>query len=157
MIYNFRHDRSGTNEILARIDSDKQISQGGGKGADLDLCKDDFVAKTFVHYNAELRGMIADRSYHRLLQLDWIRADVDGDGRREYVPHDDQIGPRPPEHSYELFATGSPTIKPGTKRRFYFGGNIYKGWSTVPEQYKAPGFSRPWSSRHTIRIFTFRF
>ena len=53
-----------------------------------------------------------------------------------------------------LFLT---TTEPGTTRRFYFGGNIYKGWSTVPEQYKAPGFSRPWSSRHTIRIFTFRF
>ena len=57
-------------------------------------------------FNAELRGMIADGSYHRLLQLDWIRADVDGDGRREYVPHADQTGPRPPERSYELFATG---------------------------------------------------
>ena len=37
--------------------------------------------------------MIADRSYHRLLHLDWIRADVDGDGLREYVPHVDQTGP----------------------------------------------------------------
>ena len=64
-------------------------------------------------FNAELRGMISDRSYHRLLQLDWIRADVDGDGHREYVPHDDQTGPRPPEHFYELFATGSPTTEPG--------------------------------------------
>ena len=71
--------------------------------------------------------MIADRSYHRLLHLDWIRADVDVDGRREYVPHDDQTGPRPPERSYVLFATGSPTPEPGPKRRFYFGGNIYEG------------------------------
>ena len=39
--------------------------------------------------------------------------------RREYVPHDDQTGPCPPEHSYELFATGRPTTEPGTTRRFY--------------------------------------
>ena len=97
-------------------------------------------------FNAALRGMIADRSYHRLLQLDWIRADVDGDGRREFVPHDDQTGPRPPEHFYELFATGSPTTKPGTTRRFYFGGNIYEGWSSVPDQYKALDFTRPGST-----------
>ena len=99
--------------------------------------------------------MIADRSYHRLLHLDWIRADIDGDGRTEYVPHDDQTGPRPPEHSYVLFATGSPTTELGTTRRFYFGGNIYEGWSTVPEQYKAPDFSRPEPGRHTVRIFAF--
>ena len=106
-------------------------------------------------FNAELRGMIADRSYHRLLHLDWIRADIDGDGRTEYVPHDDQTGPRPPEHSYVLFATGSPTTELGTTRRFYFGGNIYEGWATVPEQYKAPDFSRPEPGRHTVRIFAF--
>ena len=106
-------------------------------------------------FNAELRGMIADGSYHRLLQLDWIRADVDGDGRREYVPHADQTGPRPPERSYELFATGSPTAEPGATRRFYFGGNIYEGWSTVPERYKAPSSSRPEPGRNTVRIFTF--
>ncbi len=66
----------------------------------------------------------------RVLAQDGIRADVDGDGRTEYVPHDDQTGPRPPEHSYVLFATGSPTTELGTTRRFYFGGNIYEGWST---------------------------
>ncbi len=108
-------------------------------------------------FNAELRGMIADRSYHRLLQLDWIRADVDGDGHREYVPYDDQTGPRPPEHAYDLFATGIPTTEPSTTRRFYLGGNIYEGWSTVPDQYKAPDFPRPDPGRHTIRIFSFRF
>ena len=53
MIYNFRHDKARTEEILRRIEKDKQISQGwgGGKGADLDLRKDDFVNKTFSYYN----------------------------------------------------------------------------------------------------------
>ena len=107
-------------------------------------------------FNAELRGMIADRSYHRLLHLDWIRADVDGDGRTEYVPHDDQTGPLQPERSYPLFVTGRPTPEPDTTRRFYFGGDIYEGWSTVPQQYKALDFSRPRPSQNTFRIFTFR-
>ena len=115
--------------------------------------------------------MIADRSYHRLLQLDWIRADVDGDGRREYVPHDDQTGPRAPEHSYEVFtvkgrirllgtdavaaqrpsrplppspsrATGILTTEPGRTRRFYFGGNIYEGWSSRARPVQGPGLHR---------------
>lgn len=52
MTYNFRHDRSRTVEILARINEDRQISQGWGgcKGADLDLRKEDLVNKTFDHY-----------------------------------------------------------------------------------------------------------
>ena len=107
-------------------------------------------------FNAELRGMIADRSYHRLLHLDWIQADGEGDGRAEYVPHDDQTGPLPPERSYALFATASPTLEPDTTRLFYFGDDIYEGWATVPQQYKAPDFSRPRPSQNTLRIFTFR-
>ncbi len=106
-------------------------------------------------FNAELRGLIADGSYHRLLHLDWIQADIDGDGRREYVPHADQAGPHPPQQSYVLFAPSFPTAEPDATRRFYFGGNIYEGWSTVPERYKLPDFTRPERRRHTVRIFTF--
>ena len=143
------------------------------------------AASIISRFNAELRGMIADRSYHRLLHLEWIRADVDGDGRTEYVPHDDQIGPIPPERSYELSTKGA-NVLPGDSRevrrtnrkirralqraarsrrssrtrtlrgewrhsgRFYFGGNIYEGWSNVPQQYRAPGFSRPRPGRDTV-------
>ena len=76
-------------------------------------------------FNAELRGMIADRTYHRLLHLDWVEADVDGDGRREHVPYNDQAGLRQPERSYMLSATGSPTTRPGTTQRFYFDGTTW--------------------------------
>ena len=129
-------------------------------------------------FNAELRGMIIDGSYHYSLQLRWILADVDGDGRGEYVPRDDRIGMRPPEHSYELFApaprraaarrrpprppersyeffaTGRPTTEPGEARRFYFSGNIYDDWSAVPEHHKALDFSGP-EPDYTVRLFTF--
>ena len=107
-----------------------------------------------ARFNAELRGMLADRTYHRLFHLDWIEADIDGDGRSEHVPYDDQAGPRQPERSYMLSAAGSPTAKPGATQRFYFDGIIYDGWSNVPEQYKAP-VSKPERRRHTVRIFTF--
>ena len=108
-------------------------------------------------FNAAILGMIADRSYHRLLHLDWIRADVDGDGLREYVPHVDQTGPRAPERSYDLFASGRPTTEPGKTRRFYFGGNIYEGWSSVPDKFKAQDFTKAEPGRLKIEIFTFEF
>jgi len=94
-------------------------------------------------FNAELVEMIVDGSYHNHLGLHWIRTDVDGDGLSEYVPHDDRTGPRPPERSYELFATESPTIEVSRTRRFYFGGNVYEGWSSVPGRYKDQDFSEP--------------
>ena len=73
MIYNFRHDKSGTEEILIRIDRDKQISQGwgGGAGADLDLRNNDFVVKTFAHY-----GLKTTRIPSNLMR---IREFKDGD------------------------------------------------------------------------------
>ena len=104
-------------------------------------------------FNAELVGMIVDGNYHNHLGLHWIRADVDGDGLSEYVPHDDRTSPRPPEDSYVLFATGSPTIESSGTRRFYFDGNVYVGWSSVPGRHKDPDFSGPVESFS----FTFRF
>ena len=43
-------------------------------------------------FNAQLRGMIADRTYHRLLHVESISADVNGDGTPEYVPQSDKVG-----------------------------------------------------------------
>ena len=108
-----------------------------------------------TRFNAELLRMIIDRSYHHLLHLDWIQVDVDGDGRREHLPRDDQAGPNPPEHSYLLFDTGKAGAEPASgARRFYFGGNTYEGWSTVPDRYKA---LKPHQPEPGLRIFTFRF
>ena len=103
-------------------------------------------AESVISGQRRTRGMIVDRSYHRLLHLDWILGDVDGDGRREYVPHDDQAGPRPPERSYELFAAARPTMERGKTRRFYFGGKIYQGWSTVPDRHKVRTSPNPGAS-----------
>ena len=105
-------------------------------------------------FNAELRGMIADRTYHRLFHLDWIQADVDGDGRSEYVPRVDLTGPRQPARPYMVSATGGESATPDAAKRFYFDGNIYEGWSNVPERYKAD--SSPERRRTTVKIFTFK-
>ena len=105
-------------------------------------------------FNAELRGMIADRSYHRLLHLDWIQADVDGGGLREYVPHDDSVGPDEPTRAYEL--TWEPSPLSSSPRRFYFDGSIYDGWSNVPQRFTDPIFDAPEPSRPTTAVFGFK-
>jgi polar amino acid transport system substrate-binding protein len=105
-------------------------------------------------FNAEIRRMIADRTYHRLLQLDWIQADVDGDGRVEVVPRTDQAGPLPPERTYELLLTQKERTN-SEALRFYFGGNIYESWAAVPENYKTSNADRPDPARSTASVFRF--
>ena len=107
------------------------------------------------HFNAELIKMITDRSYNRLLQLDWILADVDGDGRPEYVPRDDQVGPIAPDHSYQLFTDRATTESPSPS--FYLGGKVYPSWSNVPEGYKANRAPGTFSEGSQFTIFTFKF
>jgi polar amino acid transport system substrate-binding protein len=105
-------------------------------------------------FNAQLRGMIADHTYHRLLNVDWIRADVDGDGVPEYVPRTDRPGPLAPGHAYSLFAP-APGAEAPTKPGFYLGGTIYSDWASVPENYKTSNSGRPDPSRSTASIFRF--
>lgn len=107
-------------------------------------------------FDVEVRKMIADRSYHHLLQLEWIDADVDGDGRIESVPASDQAGQTPPDRRYELMTTTAPVSQPASNRRFYIGGQVYDGWSNVPSRYKVGDPTRtPWGST-VAPVFSFR-
>jgi ABC-type amino acid transport substrate-binding protein len=112
-----------------------------------------------TRFNAQLRGMITDRTYHRLLHVSWIRADVDGDGLAEYVPQSDRPGPTEPQpqRAYSLFTTAQPPPQTSSsaKPRFYVGGSIYTDWATVPNRYKVEDPNRPDPSRSTASIFRF--
>jgi ABC-type amino acid transport substrate-binding protein len=112
------------------------------------------AASIIERFDAQIRNMISDRTYHRLLHVDWIRADVDGDGVPEYVPLNDKPGPAEPQRAYTLFTTpmtSEPTAKPG----FYIGGNIYSDWASVPENYKVSNSDKPDPRRSTGTIFKF--
>jgi polar amino acid transport system substrate-binding protein len=108
-------------------------------------------------FNAQLRSMIVDRTYHRLLHVAWITADVDGDGVAEFVPASDAAGKVEPQRAYALFTeTPEPkTSKSSSKPGFYVGGNIYTDWASVPNRYKVDNPQRPDASRSTASIFRF--
>jgi polar amino acid transport system substrate-binding protein len=107
-------------------------------------------------FNAQLKGMIADHTYHRLLHLEWIRADIDGDGLDEYVPYSDRPGALEPQRAYSLFSSekvAPPTGK--TSQRFFLGGSFYDGWTAVPEKYKGGDPMRPNPNRSSEVLFRF--
>jgi hypothetical protein len=109
-------------------------------------------------FNAQLRGMIADRTYHRLLHVKWIRADITGDSVPEYVPIDDQAGPTEPKRIYTLFTAptpASPSNETSNTPGFYLGGNIYRDWASVPRNYKVSNSDPPDSRRSTASVFRF--
>ena len=109
-----------------------------------------------ARFNEQLRGMVVDRTYHRLLRVDWLRADVDGDGVAEYVPYSDRVGPMPPQQTYSLFALTDLGGKPQPQTGFYIGGNIYRDWASVPDNYKVIDPKYPDPRRSSASMFTFR-
>ena len=115
------------------------------------------AASIITRFNEQLRGMIADGTYHRLLHVDWIRADVNGDGVPEYVPRTNRPGPAEPQRVYTLFSAqeAAAQTETPTKPGFYVGGNIYRDWASVPESFKAGGSHRPDPRRSTASIFKF--
>lgn len=110
------------------------------------------AATIISRFNSQLRGMIADKTYHRLLHVTWIRADVDGDGIPEYVPQSDKGGSVQPAHAYSLFAEASSAESP---KRFYYGGTVYTDWASVPNQYKVDDPRYPDPRRSTASLFRF--
>ena len=110
---------------------------------------------TLDKFNAQIKAMIADRTYHRLLRIDWIRADVDGDGLLENVAAADRALKAEPPRSYNLFSTTEleKQVKQ-EQERYFFGGAIYNGWSAVPDAYKVDHLDRPDHTHPTARLFT---
>jgi ABC-type amino acid transport substrate-binding protein len=102
-------------------------------------------------FNGQVRRMIADRTYHRLLHVEWIRADINGDGIEENVPREDKVGPTSPERVYRLFSKSDSPTAPG----FYLGGTTYSDWASVPESYREVNPDYPDPRRSTASLFKF--
>jgi ABC-type amino acid transport substrate-binding protein len=102
-------------------------------------------------FNSELTTLIADRTYNRLLQLDWIQADVDG--QTVNIPSSDKAGTEPPDHAYKLKSDSDSNGSTG----FYVGGKVYQNWSTVPDVFKLAGPNDTLSGGTKFSIFSFRF
>ena len=108
-----------------------------------------------ARFDAEITKMVADHSYQLLLKLGWVEADIDGDGRTELVPASDQAG-GPPVRRYEAVTVTANKPKPDAPKRFFLGGQVYEGWTNVPEKYKVmDGLKTPQGSQ-IAPVFSFK-
>ena len=98
--------------------------------------------------------MVADRTYHRLLHVEWISADINGDGIAEYIHDTDKAGASAPQHVYSLKSDVKPAKTPSSAH-YYIGGTLYNSWTDVPDMYKVSDPNRPAPNRSTATYFTF--
>jgi len=105
-------------------------------------------------FDAELMKMVADRTYHKLLHVEWISADINGDGIAEYVHDTDKAGTSPPQQVYSLSSDVRST-KISSSAHYYLGGRLYNSWNDVPDSYKVSDPNRPAPDRSTLTYFTF--
>ncbi len=90
-------------------------------------------------FNQGIVKMISDGTYNRILQLNWIKADVDGDGNLELVGGK-HTGKAAPTSSYDIWFDNSSNSTPAS-HRYYVDGEVYQGWDNVPQQYKVQPIS----------------
>lgn len=83
-------------------------------------------------FNTEIKEMIAEGTYNRILELNWITADVDGDGTMELILDGTAAGTAPPERSYGVTMGGQPSMSNG----YFIEGKKYSSWDDVPQEYK---------------------
>ena len=86
-------------------------------------------------FNEEIEDMIADESFNRILELNWIQADVDGDGVTELVLGSNMAGTAAPQNIYGLMMDNTYKEENGPKR-YYIDGKLYEDWDNIPKSYK---------------------
>ena len=89
-------------------------------------------------FDAEIRNMLADGAYNKILRLNWIRADVDGDGRTELVPMNPRAATIPTTAGYRILIADESGEPGDESERYFIDGQTYEGWDNVPERYKLP-------------------
>jgi polar amino acid transport system substrate-binding protein len=97
-----------------------------------DLENADIILKEF---NEEIDEMIEDETFNEILELNWVSADVDGDGRIELVLGGDAAGTTAPQNIYGLMMDNSYKTDNGP-RRYYIDGKLYEDWDDIPKSYK---------------------
>ncbi|NMM47343.1 substrate-binding periplasmic protein [Marinigracilibium pacificum] len=83
-------------------------------------------------FNKEIKSMIADGTYNRILNLNWISADVDGDGMAELVLNGDKAGTSEPMNAYSIFSSSHTA----DNREYIIENNHYQDWNSIPKKYK---------------------
>ena len=87
-------------------------------------------------FDREIRAMMADGTYHRTLDVDWLWADIDGDGETELVLGGIQAGASEPIQGYDVVAGERGASGEKRASRYAVEGVVYEDWEHIPDRYK---------------------
>jgi len=88
-----------------------------------------------AQFDTKIEEMIEDESFNKILELNWIKADVDGDGKMEMVLGSNMAGSSAPQNIYGLMMDNTYKDKNGPQR-YYVDGKLYENWDNIPKSYK---------------------
>jgi hypothetical protein len=111
-------------------------------------------------FNEQRAKMLSDGTYHAALQVDWILADIDGDGTAEMVAASDKVGVEAPQSGYQPISFAKNGMVPGSespKARYVVKGVPYDTWDTVPDYFKTPPNTPTGTKPGTLRATVFEF
>lgn len=148
MQYVLQHQPEEAGQYLA-IGSVPLLRRSLHFGLRKDRAGADYIMERF---NTAIRAMIQDGTYHQILAFNWIRTDVDGDGRVELVLDGKRAGTQAPSGSYTLLASAPAAQGP---ERYLIEGTTYTGWDQVPEEYKVA--QTPYVNPDGVTLLRFRF
>ncbi len=105
-------------------------------------------------FNKQILNMVVDGTYNRILELDWIKSDVDGDGIPEMITFNKNNGSQAPKSGYDVMLSNQQTPYIG-KERYYINGKVYEGWDTVPQEFKLPRVTK--QEAESMSIYKWKF
>lgn len=89
-----------------------------------------------TRFDEQIEEMIADGSFNELLELNWVKADIDGDGNMELVLGSNMAGSSAPQNIYGLMLDSSYKNQKNGPTRYYVDGKLYEDWDNIPKSYK---------------------
>lgn len=93
------------------------------------------------HFDGRVRQMLRDGSYNRILGIEWLEADIDGDGLSELIFQGTHAGVEPPTSAdYRvLTAEQRPKVEVEVQPDYIINGQRYDAWESVPDAFKVTG------------------
>ena len=102
-------------------------------------------------FDQTIRLMQADGTYNRVLRLNSIAIDIDGDGQKELVLADVNLDIEAPTGGYEIYSTGGSSLP--AKTRYSIRDTIYNGWDEVPDDYRSTDDVIPDTRKEGFNLF----
>lgn len=113
------------------------------------------VGEIIRRFEQAIQAMILDGTYNRILDLEWVCADLDDDGVAELVTSGQTIGTEPPTAGYVL--PGGCATAGEHRGAVVVDGTRYAHWDDVPARYKVVPDPDLASDGRRSRIPRFRF